>query len=519
MSKSHDSTAPHRRNKRILALRGSRGGSGTSMIATNLGIFLAQIGKRVLLVDACLSGGDMHSWLGDLQPERFITQVLDGELAIEKAATATAITGLYLLAGPPGIQTMTPTQEQTIDFISQIDAVDADFVILDLPVDFNPFTLELFCSADYPILVTLPLPAAVENSYRFITAAWFHQLKSSDEIESSEAKTHIRDMLQHAHTPKTPREFTEVLRHLDDTAYEKACDLSSVFHPQLIINQIKIREDGELGKSMVSAMARWLGINGMELGTIGWDDNVWLAQRRSRVLLTEFARSQACKDLEQIVRKVMSLNYSDLSQRIAVPPPAAMQNYYELLEIYPGASEEEIRRAYKQIQSWFGVEGMAVRGAATETERTEFEQLVEQAHARLLDRSIRREYDRANFPEGFTPSVASDVSPRDSIAGTVTVTQESLPTVKLRDGDVVDGAFLATLRKERQVELSDISNRAKVSVRYLKAIEEERFDDLPAAVFTRGFVMEFARFLKVDPRRAVQDFMQKYDTRMKKKSR
>ncbi|MBN2717042.1 MAG: helix-turn-helix domain-containing protein, partial [Deltaproteobacteria bacterium] len=162
-------------------------------------------------------------------------------------------------------------------------------------------------------------------------------------------------------------------------------------------------------------------------------------------------------------------------------------------------------------------EGMAVRGAASDSERVQFEELAEKAHARLLDRSIRREYDRAHFPEGFVSQVASDVSLRDSIAGTVTVTQESLPKVTLREGDVVDGAFLSSLRKERQVELSDISNRAKISVRYLRAIEEERFDELPAAVFTRGFVMEFARFLKVDPQRAAKDFMHKYEIRTKRK--
>ena len=55
------------------------------------------------------------------------------------------------------------------------------------------------------------------------------------------------------------------------------------------------------------------------------------------------------------------------------------------------------------------------------------------------------------------------------------------------------------------------SNRAKISKSYLKAIEEERFEDLPAPVFIRGFVTEYARFLKIDPHRAVRDFMAKFD--------
>ena len=90
-------------------------------------------------------------------------------------------------------------------------------------------------------------------------------------------------------------------------------------------------------------------------------------------------------------------------------------------------------------------------------------------------------------------------------------THDSLPKTDLSDDQVVDGAFLGRIRRERNVELIDISNRAKISTGYLRAIEEEKFEDLPAAVFTRGFVTEFARFLKIDAGRAVGDFMAKFD--------
>ncbi len=506
-------TSEQTRSNRILAIRGSRGGVGASMIATNLGIFLAQIGKRVLLVDADLCDGAMHNWFSHLETERFITQVLTDQMPIEKAATATDITGLYLLAGGRQMQgSDSPSAEQTDLLWHQIERAPVDLVVIDLPSNFSIFTHTLFARSDISVAVTVPLPDAVSSTYRFLNANWFHQLMHIAGESSEGVSMLISDaMAPHRH-PVTPRQFTEELQFLDESAYEAACRLSTRFHPQLIVNQIKIREDDDLGNSMVSAAARWCGINAGVLGAIGWDDNVWLAQRRSRVLLTEFARSQVCKDLEQVVRRIMGFGLTELSRPVAVPPPTESQNLYQLLEIYPGASEEEIRRAYKQIRRWFGMESLAIRGAASEKARRAFEMKAEKAHASLLDRSLRRKYDRNHFPEGMVAEVDEDIGQRDSIAGTVAATRESLPEVRIHDDDVVDGRFLAALRRKRGVELADISNRAKVSSRYLSAIEEERFDDLPAAVFTRGFVMEFARFLKVDPRRAASDFMKKFST-------
>ncbi len=50
-----------------------------------------------------------------------------------------------------------------------------------------------------------------------------------------------------------------------------------------------------------------------------------------------------------------------------------------------------------------------------------------------------------------------------------------------------------------------------------EAIETENFEKLPAPVYIRGFVTEFARYLKIDPERAVFDFMAKYDAYKRKK--
>lgn len=59
-------------------------------------------------------------------------------------------------------------------------------------------------------------------------------------------------------------------------------------------------------------------------------------------------------------------------------------------------------------------------------------------------------------------------------------------------------SFGEELRKEREIRgisLAEIAEATKVSKRFLGAIENDDFKTLPAPVFTRGFVREYARYL------------------------
>ena len=58
-----------------------------------------------------------------------------------------------------------------------------------------------------------------------------------------------------------------------------------------------------------------------------------------------------------------------------------------------------------------------------------------------------------------------------------------------------------TLRRERlrrNLDLDQISRELKISSRFLEAIEDERFDKLPAGVFAKSFVRQYARLLELD---------------------
>lgn len=60
------------------------------------------------------------------------------------------------------------------------------------------------------------------------------------------------------------------------------------------------------------------------------------------------------------------------------------------------------------------------------------------------------------------------------------------------------GSELRKQREIRGISLKEIADATKISRRYLEALENDNHDVLPAPVFTRGFVREFARYIGLD---------------------
>ncbi len=72
------------------------------------------------------------------------------------------------------------------------------------------------------------------------------------------------------------------------------------------------------------------------------------------------------------------------------------------------------------------------------------------------------------------------------------------------------GSFGDKLRKQRELRgmsLEAISNSTKISARMLRAIEDERFDQLPGGVFNKGFVRAYARQVGLNEDEAVADYL------------
>lgn len=68
------------------------------------------------------------------------------------------------------------------------------------------------------------------------------------------------------------------------------------------------------------------------------------------------------------------------------------------------------------------------------------------------------------------------------------------------------GTRLRREREQRKITLDEISVSTKIGTRFLRALEEEQFDQLPGGIFNKSFVRAYARHLGIDEAQAVADF-------------
>lgn len=69
------------------------------------------------------------------------------------------------------------------------------------------------------------------------------------------------------------------------------------------------------------------------------------------------------------------------------------------------------------------------------------------------------------------------------------------------------GEYLKRERELREISLEEIRDSTKINIRFLKALEADKFDLLPGKFFTRGIIRSYAGYIGLD----VRDVLDKYD--------
>ncbi len=72
------------------------------------------------------------------------------------------------------------------------------------------------------------------------------------------------------------------------------------------------------------------------------------------------------------------------------------------------------------------------------------------------------------------------------------------------------GASLTAARESQGLVLADAERLTRLRERYLRALEEDRFDVLPGRTYARAFLRSYADCLSLDADRFVAEFDQRF---------
>ena len=68
------------------------------------------------------------------------------------------------------------------------------------------------------------------------------------------------------------------------------------------------------------------------------------------------------------------------------------------------------------------------------------------------------------------------------------------------------GKALREARTERGIELSEVERVTYIRIRFLRAMEEDRWEALPAPAYARGFLSAYARYLGLDDQALLDEY-------------
>jgi flagellar biosynthesis protein FlhG len=270
---------------RILPIASGKGGVGKSLVATNLAIALAQVGKKVVIADLDLGGSNIHLMLGQVGVRQGIgTFLTNQKLEFKDIILDTEYENLRFIPGDteiPGIANLKSSQKQKL--IRRLRSLEADYLIMDLGAGSNFNTIDFFLISGQGIIITDPTPTAHLNAYLFLKNVIFRIMNSAFKKDTF-AYNHIEKLkkdgspFQKVYVPK----LIKTIRENDPDSYESFRKRIANFAPKLIFNMLEDpKESGKAGKLRRSCK-EYLDIDVEHLGVI-YRDNLQDVALQSRL--------------------------------------------------------------------------------------------------------------------------------------------------------------------------------------------------------------------------------------------
>ncbi|MFW6208143.1 MAG: MinD/ParA family protein [Spirochaetota bacterium] len=153
---------------RIIAISSGKGGVGKTNISINLAMAYAQLGKKVIVMDADLGLANVNVVLGII-PKYNLYHLIRKQKRMSEILMSTDY-GIKIVAGASGFSKIANlTDEERDNFIEELSTLsDADIIIIDTSAGVSNNVLGFIAAADDAIIVTTPEPTAITDAYGII---------------------------------------------------------------------------------------------------------------------------------------------------------------------------------------------------------------------------------------------------------------------------------------------------------------------------------------------------------------
>jgi flagellar biosynthesis protein FlhG len=293
---------------KIWSIGGGKGGIGKSMVTMGLGIGLARLGKRVILLDGDLGGANLHTLMGLRIPPVTLEDFLMAKVSsLADVVVETPFDGIRLICGADDILgAANPTYHQKILLLRELEDLPADYVLIDLAAGTSFNVLDLFNHSPAKIAVLTGNPTSLLNVYGFIKTALFRKI-SREFAKDSEV---LALLYEGGATDGEVRSMEDLVAQVRRVAPEKCFRLLQMlrnFQVLLVTNMAKTDQDVRSAEIVQSTCDDFLHIKPQIIGLLPFDPIVEQAVNQMKPTLINQRDNPILRGLDQIAKRMVQL--------------------------------------------------------------------------------------------------------------------------------------------------------------------------------------------------------------------
>lgn len=504
---------------KLIAAFSPKGGAGTSMIIANLSIYLAQKGKKVLLIDAAPNGGTLHSYLN------LPTIAVSDEVAEHFSVLPLISTDYQNLSFFSNLQHQgSKISELLTRWQGEMGQVQFDFVFIDMGSVINHDLMDVIGIADYSLMFLSPDFISFEKSNYFFRELFNYRLRNV------ELKYDIQLETQNIRRAKNDYLFTSrnLLVLLSQAIPKTASQIANIVNDLkigIVYNGVRNSADKELVQPYRFLISNSFGIETDSIAEIAYSDLVPTSVATMKPVVTLEKNAEFVDALDKFASTLSAnlFQQSSVKKKLKITP----FNYYEWFGLDRGCSTFDINNQYEKLKKLYVGENPMMRDVYSDSDLFILNSLIDTIFKELNDSEIRREYDmdinshllslETSFPDIFMIGevikkynrvkkrevlVKKDVFGRSAEKKVVASSSSDFVDAneifnKYRDLPVT-GDLLRKIREEVGISYELIISRTKISKMVLDAIENDKYAQLPADLYVKNFVQQYCKTLKMN---------------------
>ena len=329
----------------IIPVASGKGGVGKTLISVNLAYALANLGKRVTLLDLDFGGANIHTCMGySVAPDGIGNFLNQRNSKLQDYILSTSNRNLSFISGDAemvGIANITAAQKKKL--ISQIFHLDADYVILDLGAGSSYNTVDFFILSSCGILVVMPELTSILNAYSLLKTAVFRRL-----FLEFKSITEVKDLFNEqikkgGEDAWKVSELLRMIKKVSPATYLKALYFVNEMSPKLIMNMAISPTDIEMGEKIRKISRSFLNLDVDYLGFMYRDKSVHESINKRIPLAVSNPENGIYQAIAKVAYKIASLNklqkmshdyddYEEIMDEITEDLPSKISGYSDLAD-------------------------------------------------------------------------------------------------------------------------------------------------------------------------------------------